>query len=99
MHDSIAESSLQLTGANPQSSLFTWRGSGIVLFGERNDDRWILARGWLNADRLEDVRRWSFAQPVAFSGQVRRLVKEATGDASHARDESHRALSWAETAS
>jgi hypothetical protein len=99
MHDSIAEPSYQFTGADQQTTLFAWRGSGIVLFGERNDDRWILARGWLNADRLEDVRRWSFAQPVAFSGQVRRLVKEATGDVNHARDEGHRALAWAETAS
>jgi hypothetical protein len=56
----------------------------------------VLARGWLAGDRLEHVRRWSFTQPIPFSGQVRRLVMEALDDFAVARDESFRALAWAE---
>ena len=77
--------------------LFLWRGHGIVLLGEREDGRWILARAWLQGDRLEHVRRWSFAQPLLFSRQVRRLIAEAGGAADHARDEGFRALAWAES--
>lgn len=76
--------------------LFMWRGAGIVLIGAFEDGRWMLARGWLAGDRLEHVRRWSFAQPIRFSGQVRRLVMEALDDASVAREEGSRALGWAE---
>lgn len=76
--------------------LFMWRGAGIVLIGAYEDGRWVLARGWLAGDRLEHVRRWSFAQPIPFSGQVRRLVMEAMDDFSAARDEGFRALGWAE---
>jgi hypothetical protein len=82
----------------PAVPLFMWRGSGIVLIGEREGDRWVLARGWLQGDRLEYVRRWSFAQPLGFSGQVRRLVMEACGDFVQARDQGSRALEWTETA-
>jgi hypothetical protein len=76
------------------AALFMWRGAGIVLLGEPSDGRWILARAWLQGDRLEHVRRWSFADPVSFSGQVRRLVMEASGDSLRAREEGQRALSW-----
>ncbi len=76
------------------SSLFLWRGNGIVLLGQHSEGRWILARGWVTADALEHVRRWSFAAPGPFAGQVRRLVAEATGDQVLARDESARALAW-----
>lgn len=79
------------------STLFLWRGAGIVLIGEREDDRWVLARGWMVGDRIDAVRRWSFDQPLRFSGQVRRLVLEACGDAGHAADESLRALNWTES--
>lgn len=74
--------------------LFMWRGQGIVLLGEHSGGRWVLARGWVTADALEHVRRWSFAAPGPFAGQVRRLVAEATGDQVVARDESARALAW-----
>ena len=84
---------------DPASSLFRWRGNGIVLIGTREDGRWVLARAWLEGDRLQHVRRWSFTQPIRYSGQVRRLIMEATGNFVLARDEGHRALAWAETAS
>lgn len=83
--------------AEPSTQLFMWRGSGIVLIGEHENDRWVLARAWLQGDGLEHVRRWSFAQPIPFSGQVRRLVMEACSDFAHARDEGLRALDWAES--
>ena len=76
--------------------LFMWRGAGIVLFGAYEGGRWVLARGWLASDRLEHVRRWSFAEPIPFSGQVRRLVMEAVDDFGAAREEGFRALAWAE---
>jgi len=87
--------------AAPQGStetLFMWQGGGILLLGERNGDRWVLARGWLLGDRLEYVRRWSFAQPIPFSGQVRRLVLEACGDFPQAREEGLRAHAWSQSA-
>ncbi len=85
-----------LAAEGQTASLFMWRGSGIVLLGEYEAGRWVLARAWLAGDRLEHVRRWSFAQPIPFSGQVRRLVMEAAGDFTTSRDEGFRALVWAE---
>jgi hypothetical protein len=85
--------------ANPTGSLFMWRGNGIVLIGTREDDRWVLARAWLEDDRLQHVRRWSFTQPISYSRQVRRLIMEATGNVVLARDEAVHALAWAEAAS
>jgi hypothetical protein len=85
--------------ASPTANLFMWRGNGIVLIGTYEDNRWILARAWLQGDRLEYVRRWSFAQPIRFSRQVRRLITEANDNVALARDEGMRALAWAETAS
>jgi hypothetical protein len=79
------------------SSLFMWRGNGIVLLGQCSEGRWVLARGWVTVDALEHVRRWSFAAPGPFAGQVRRLVADATGDQVLARDESARALAWIST--
>ena len=79
------------------ASLFMWRGGEIVLLGEREGERWILARAWLQGDRLEHVRRWSFAEPHRFSGQVRRLVMEASADAALAQAERVRALAWTES--
>jgi hypothetical protein len=84
---------------SPTGSLFMWRGNGIVLIGAHEDDRWVLARAWLQGDQLQHVRRWSFTQPIPYSGQVRRLIMEATGNFVLARDESHRALALAEAAS
>ena len=85
--------------ASPTANLFMWRGNGIVLIGIHDDNRWVLARAWLQGDRLEHVRRWSFAQPITFSGQVRRLITEANGNVALARDEGLRALAWAEATS
>lgn len=79
------------------ATLFGWRGGGIVLFGHFSEDRWTLARGWLTADALTDVRRWNFATSRAFAGQVRRLVQEASGDSVLARSWFAAALAWAET--
>lgn len=76
--------------------LFAWGGGGIVLLGERVDARWVLARGWREGDRLDDVRRWSFADRRAFAGQVRRLVRDATGDTACAVATASAALAWAE---
>lgn len=99
MHDALIDQSTQLVTGSEPSTLFMWRGSGIVLFGEHEHQqgRWVLARAWLQGDRLEHVRRWSFAQPIPFSGQVRRLVMDANGDFTAARDEGFRALAWAES--
>ena len=78
------------------ATLFLWRGAGIVLYGTPEDGRWVLARGWLEGGRLQHIRRWSFAQPIPFSGQVRRLVMDATGDAALSCREGLRALAWTE---
>ena len=99
MNDSVIDPLAPPMVGNASTVLFMWQGAGIVLFGGREDKRWILARAWLQGDRLEHVRRWSFAQPIPFSGQVRRLVMEATTDFALARDEAMRALAWAEAAS
>ena len=85
--------------ANPTGNLFMWRGNGIVLIGTREEGRWVLARAWLEGDRLQHTRRWSFTQPIPYSGQVRRLIMEANGNFALAREEGLRALAWAEAAS
>jgi hypothetical protein len=84
--------------ATPTGSLFMWRGNGIVLIGAREEGRWVLSRAWLEDDRLQHVRRWSFKQPIPYSRQVRRLIMEANGNLMLARDEGLRALAWAEAA-
>lgn len=81
--------------AAPPSPLFAWSGGGIVLLGERRADRWVVARGWRDGDRLSDVRRWSFAEPRAFAGQVRRLVRDATADRAVGSKVADEALAWA----
>lgn len=80
-----------------ESGLFMWRGDGILLIGERDKGQFVLARSWLHGDRLAHVRRWTFREPIPFSGQVRRLVLEACKDHLHARDQGLNALAWAET--
>jgi hypothetical protein len=92
----LTDRTVPATVARDAAPMFMWRGAGIVLFGAYEEGRWVLARGWLAGDRLEHVRRWSFAQPIPFSGQVRRLVMEALDDFAVARDEGFRALAWAE---
>jgi hypothetical protein len=80
------------TGA--AQALFGWRGGEIVLFGERSDGRWHLSRGWRSADRLTDVRRWSFATPERFVAQVRRLALEAVADRERATAAAAAAADW-----
>ena len=99
MNDFITDPTATPLTEAPAAALYLWRGGGIVLLGEREDGRWVLARGWLEGDRLEHIRRWSFAQPIPFSGQVRRLVLEASGDATFSREEGLRALAWTEAVS
>jgi hypothetical protein len=81
----------------PSDALYGWRGGGIVLLGDYRDERWTIARGWVTADAMTDVRRWTFAAPSAFAGQVRRLVLEASGDGALARVRGAEALRWATT--
>jgi hypothetical protein len=76
------------------AELFGWTGGGIVLFGERDGERWIVARAWRKGDALTDVRRWSFAAPALFVRQVRRLVLEATNDATAAKAVGSDAERW-----
>lgn len=99
MNDYVLEPLVPETASSTTSSLYMWRGSGIVLFGGYEDGRWVLARGWLEGDCLQHIRRWSFSAPIAFSSQVRRLVMEACENPLHARGEGHRALEWAELSS
>jgi hypothetical protein len=99
MSHSVNEPITQNTYSVIPAALFMWRGSGIVLIGECENERWVLARGWLHGDRLEYIRRWSFAEPIRFSGQVRRLIMDACGDTAQARSEGLRALDWAESIS
>ena len=97
MHDAISDPRTTTLFPETATSLYLWRGAEIVLLGERENGRWVLARGWLEGDRLESVRRWSFAESLLFSRQVRRLVMEACGDVTRARREGLRALAWTES--
>lgn len=99
MNDFATDSCVPATAGNATAMLFMWRGNGIVLLGTVEDGRWVLARSWLRGDRLEHVRRWSFAAPIPFSGQVRRLVQEASDDPARAQAEGLRALAWSEAIS
>ena len=98
MNDFVTDFPVSAAVGDATATLFMWRGNGIVLFGTEEAGRWVLARGWIEGERMQHVRRWSFAAPIPFSGQVRRLVHEATGDAAHAQREGMRALVWAEAA-
>ncbi len=75
-------------------TVFAWHGGGIVLLGEQSEGRWHLARSWRSADRLTDVRRWSFVNPARFVTQVRRLVWEAALDPSRANLAATAAADW-----
>lgn len=55
--------------------------------GQRENERYVLARGWIECDRLTHIRRWRFATPEQFSVQVRRLVMEACADSRLAANE------------
>ncbi len=77
--------------------LFAWRGGDILLLGERDGGRWVVARGWRQADRLSDIRRWSFPNPGAFAVQIRRLARDATDDPAAAHLAATAAAAWAAT--
>jgi hypothetical protein len=85
------------TDVRATSALFAWRGGEIVLFGERSGEHWVLARGWRDADRLTDVRRWSFSTPERFVSQVRRLAWEAVSDAARSAAAAASASAWVAT--
>ena len=85
-----AEAGRQLGGG-----LFGWRGHGVVLLAEVVGERWALARAFAHGDRLTDVRRWSFATGPLLAAQVRRLTREACGDAALAAEAFAAALAWA----
>jgi hypothetical protein len=85
----VRVSTLQSSG-----DLIIWRGSGIALVGENDGDRWIIARGWLAADQMTDIRRWVFSTPETFSGQFRRLVSEASGNPDEGRAAGAAAAEW-----
>lgn len=94
MNEPIADSIAPDAFLESTASIFLWRGATIVLLGNREGDRFVLARGWLEEDRLTNVRRWSFADQLRFSVQVRRLVAEAGCDQSQAGAEAKRAFDW-----
>jgi hypothetical protein len=56
--------------------LFLQRAGRTLLIGYREDDHWVLARGWRTGDSFTDIRRWRFQSPVQFIAQVTRLVRE-----------------------
>lgn len=56
----------------------------------------MLARGWLTADTLSDVRCWRFTSPQTFARQIRRLVQDAAHDPSEAESRGADGLAWAE---
>ena len=60
--------------------LFAWSDGRIALLVERNGDSWVIARSWLNGDRMTDVRRWRFECERRLIGQMRRLVRERIED-------------------
>ena len=99
MHEIPTNPIAPLVPVESTAGLFTWRGGGIVLIGTQEDGHWVLARGWLQGDRLQHIRRWTFAQPIPFSRQVRRLVSDAHGGTTDAREAGLHALEWAEAAS
>jgi hypothetical protein len=81
------------------AGLFLWRGAGIVLLAQAEGERWIVARGWLNADSLSHIRRWSFPSANGCCGQIRRLALDATGNDREAAAVAAAARDWAATVS
>lgn len=72
--------------------LFAWSDGRIVLLVARDHDAWVISRGWRQADRLTDVRRWRFGCERRLVGQMRRLVRERV-EGDHACDSAAAALS------
>ena len=74
--------------------LFTWSDGRAVLIAERTPAGVTLSRGWRVHDELNDVRRWQFAEAVPFGGQIRRLVRDATGSDATGATVAAEALAW-----
>lgn len=84
-----------MTSLEPHG-LFRWSNGRVVLFVERDGAAWVVARGWQEGDSLSDIRRWRFDDPRRAIGQIRRLVREATGDIALADAEAERLRAWLE---
>lgn len=95
MSDFGAQTVRPSDGSEATSPLFMWSNDDVVLLGDFREGRWTVSRGWLGAGTMYDVRRWTFAAPSAFAGQVRRLVLDATDSSLIARDVGDQALEWA----
>ncbi len=76
-------------------AIFAWRGGHVVLLGEQLGASWVVARGWRRGDQLVDIRRWSFSSPRLLAGQIRRLVREATGNHRDGDAAASALLAWA----
>lgn len=74
--------------------LFRWSNGRVVIFVERVGAEWVVARGWQEGDRLGNVRRWRFDDPRRVVGQIRRLVRDATGDPALADAQANRVADW-----
>ena len=98
MYDFIADHETTETTNAATAPIFAWRGRETVLLGMREGNRFVLARGWIRADRLTDVRRWSFSDPARFALQVRRLVAESGCTADDAAAAGIHAGAWTESA-
>lgn len=66
------------------ADIYAWTGNDIVLIVQSDRGVWMIARGWLREDTLRDVRTWSFSSQGSALGQIRRLVREADGNAEQA---------------
>jgi len=64
-------------GSDDESPLFLQRAGRTMLIGYREQEQWVLARGWRTGDRFTDIRHWRFDAPSRFVAQVNRLVREA----------------------
>jgi hypothetical protein len=74
--------------------LFGWTDGRIAIFVDRDASAWVIARGWLDSDRLTDVRRWRFDTERRVLGQLARLVHEATGEHRAAAEAAGRLADW-----
>ncbi len=81
--------------SDADAALYRFGAGRIVLFGYREGDEWILARGWRTRDRFSDIRRWRFTAPEHFAAQAFRLIRDQGLNDSSARDAESAAVRWA----
>lgn len=81
------------------NDLFGWSDGRVLIFVDHVEHVWVVARGWRRGDRLSDVRRWTFDSERRATGQLRRLVEEATGDTAAAAAASSDLAAWFATRS